>query len=149
MIRGSVWTRFCPVCRGELPERGNRRVRLPWKPGWALVHDGECYERVVAQGMLDLEPTRRPIDPVLLVQAQRRVMLLLSQPAKHSLEELHAIACERVALLAEKFNRDEAGYELDRSPEHLRELVQRVLVHDREVSGPGRTEGLIFGGRSS
>lgn len=47
------WPLVCPVCREPLPERGNRRVRIPWEGGrLRLVHAGACAEAVEAQGAL-------------------------------------------------------------------------------------------------
>jgi hypothetical protein len=140
----SFWPRKCPVCREELPERGNRRVYVSWKRGYRLVHAGACCDAIKAQGVLELE-RRQPdvVDAVTLVRARAAVQHLFDrdQPAQHTREYLLALARSRVlALLSEKFVGDEGPEDLDRSPEQLRKFVDRVLAHRPEVSAPTRTE---------
>ena len=50
---------ICPVCREPLPERGNRRVRIPWLGGkQRLVHEA-CAPRVEAQDALPVDQRRQ------------------------------------------------------------------------------------------
>lgn len=140
-----IWPRICPVCGDELPERGNRRVYVPWKRGYRLVHAGACFDAIDAQGVLAVTPVNekpRLLDPVLLVRARARVEALLArhEPVKHTPEDLAAIACERVACFQEQFVRDQGPEEIDRLYQHAAQLVDRLLVHAREVSGQARTE---------
>ena len=137
----SWWPRICPVCRQELPRTGNRRVRLPWRPGWALVHAGDCYDQVAAQGMLDLDRKPEPLSPLLQVRARTRVQALLQrhEPIKHTAEQLTAIACLRVVRLQEQLVRDESAKQLEHLDQHALDLVNRLLSHDRRVSGSPRT----------
>jgi hypothetical protein len=142
----SLWPSICPVCREELPERGNRRLYVPWKRGFRLVHAGACADAIDAQGVLDLE-RRQPelVDALTLVRARRSVQRLLDrdQPAEHTREELLAIVRSKVkALLDHHLAGDEGAEQLNRSPEQLRKLVDRVLAHGREVSAPARTDVL-------
>jgi hypothetical protein len=139
----SWWPRKCPVCRQELPERGNARRYVPWCRGFRLVHADACAAAIDAQGVLELDRRKAEVvDPVTLVRARAAIQRLLDrdQPVEHTLEHLIALACERVTLLAQKLVRDESADDLNRSPEQLRQLVDRVLAHRPEVSGPARTE---------
>ena len=102
------WTLICPVCREELPERGNRRVRIPWLSGrLKLVHDA-CAPLVVAQGVLESPPVT-PTDPVQLVRMRRVARLLGPSPAS-------PLAGVSVARLAQLFRREEEGRELVHQP---------------------------------
>lgn len=136
-----MWPRKCPVCREELPERGNRRVRVPGRSGWALVHAGECFDLVDAQGVLEFVPSAAGLSALEAVRARARVEALLQryEPVKHTREQLAVIACARVARLQQQFVGDESTEQFKRLHQHALKLVQRVLVHDGEVSGPGRT----------
>lgn len=72
MTRRPWWSVNCPVCLEPLPERGNRRVYVPWKRAFKLVHDGACADAIDAQGVLDLTPPkRRRLSPVQLVRARQ------------------------------------------------------------------------------
>lgn len=140
------WPRTCPVCLAELPETGNRRVYVPWKRGYRLVHAGECFDAIDAQQVLEattvVNEKPRRVDPVLLVRCRARVQALLEryEPLEHTREELTAIARLRVARLDQPLVRDESPEQLERLCHHARQLVDRVLAHGREVSAPARTE---------
>jgi hypothetical protein len=139
----SFWPRKCPVCREELPERGNRRVRVPGRRGWSLVHAGACAAAIDAQGVLDLAGKPYAVEPVLLVRARRAVQRVfdLYEPAQYATEELFALRRRLdVALDDEELPGDVGLQQLDRSPQQLRKLVDRVLAHRPEVSVPARTE---------
>lgn len=140
-----MWPRTCPVCRQELPERGNRRVYVPWKRGFRLVHAGACFDAIDAQGVLETTPAKpKPLDPLQAVRARSCVEALLQrhEPLKHTRQKLTAIACRRVVRLQEEFVRDEGPDQLERLQQHAAQLVHRFFGHDPEVSGPTRTEPL-------
>lgn len=143
-----IWPRICPVCRLELPERGNRRVYVPWKRGYRLVHAGECFQAIDAQGVLAVTAVNEKpqlLDSVTLVRARARVEALLArhEPLKHTTEDLAAIACERVARFQKQLIRDQGPDELERLHQHAAQLVNRFLAHAREVSGQARTEAIL------
>ncbi len=72
----SLWVRLCPACGEELPDRGNRRLRVPGRPGWRLVHAGGCAERIEAQLVLDTAPQPSRVDVVQRVKVRRMAQLL-------------------------------------------------------------------------
>lgn len=50
----------CPVCGEDLPERGNRRRRIPWRGGRKYLVHAACAERLDAEPQLELpEPETR------------------------------------------------------------------------------------------
>lgn len=50
----SFWPETCAVCRDELPERGNRRVPIPWLGGRRRLVHARCVGEVEAQATLDV-----------------------------------------------------------------------------------------------
>lgn len=141
------WPTICPVCREELPERGNRRLHVPGR-GLRLVHAGSCAEQVEAQGVLDLTspPPLRP-DPVLVAR-MRRFAELGHRRAVQSLDQdpqrFLALA-RRLADLPQPLARSERQQRLHDLLLDQRELLNHMrqlagLRHDREVCAPPRTE---------
>ena len=56
------WPPVCPVCSEELPERGNRRLPIPWLGGRVRLVHAACAPLVDAQGQLSPEPEPSPQD---------------------------------------------------------------------------------------
>lgn len=144
----SWWPQVCPVCREELPERGNRRVYVPWKRGFRLVHVGACFDAIDAQGVLDLERKVPPADPVLLVRMRRFAQLLGGEDERRKLTDEDRQSVRRIArLLAREDQVDVAGAPNERLQQRLLNRGQildlvRQLVHACEVSAPTRTEAI-------
>lgn len=165
-----LWPRICPVCREELPERGNRRVYVPWKRGFRLVHAGKCFDAIDAQGVLELD-RKAVFDPVRLARmraivraitrrypplgdaerlAVARVAKLLGREDERAeLVDERRECVRRVARLLARLDQvDGARAAEDRSEHRLLaddELVDNrsqlgQLAHAREVSGQARTE---------
>jgi hypothetical protein len=122
----SWWPRHCPVCRRELPERGNSRRYVPWvsPPGFKLVHAGACAEAIDAQGVLDLE---RP------VEWHTRTVLLIRRLAEFTIglppEDLQRIAVAKVAQLLGR--EEEGGEPLDEPLEDIGSLCRRLSALDQ------------------
>lgn len=136
------WTVKCAVCGEELPERGNRRVYVPWKRGFRLVHADDCAGLIEAQGVLDITPPKvKPLSPVQVMRARARVkaLLELGDPIKHAPEDLATIARLRVARLDQQLVRDEGPEELQRLRQDAVERLRRLLAHAAKSAGqPGR-----------
>jgi hypothetical protein len=159
--------RICPVCRQELPERGNRRRYVPWKRGFRLVHAGACADAIDAQGLLDLD---RPVEwetPTLQLMrrlaeftlglpleelpriAIAKVAQLLGregegrEPLHEPLEDIGAL-CRRLAALDQTEVARAFQHRLERRLLRGDQLPddrpQLALAHGREVSAPARTE---------
>ena len=142
----TMWPRTCPVCRQQLPERGNRRVRVPGYSGWRLVHDGACFEAIDAQAVLDLDAKpRATFDPVVLARMRRLARQLRTdrvQLVHGTLEDLVAVARAAVARLYQPLVREEAEKAVERRREQMLELAHRYAFHEREVCAPIRTAEL-------
>lgn len=61
---------ICPVCREELPERGNARRRIPWLHGRARLVHPDCARVVDAQGAIT-EPDGRLLGIKQLTRRRR------------------------------------------------------------------------------
>lgn len=146
----SFWPSKCPVCEEELPARGNRRVYVPWKRGFRLVHVGACFEAIDSQGVLDLEPKREQPNPRLLVLARRAVAECEAEAVKRVqqvAEGLSPAARRRLARLAQVLARDEGVNGSNQVGEYPRlsheqrlELCRRLVAHFSESCAPARTE---------
>jgi hypothetical protein len=132
-----MWTRICPVCREELPERGNRRRYVPWKRGFRLVHAGACAEAIDAQGVLELEQ-RKPdvVDVVSLVRIRRLAQLLRREGEGGELLGELFPDVHRLAVALAGLDQEHAG----RRPGYRTRELMRLLVQPAEVSAPARTE---------
>lgn len=136
----SWWPRNCPVCRQELPEKGNRRRYVPWLLGFRLVHADACAAAIDAQGVLELD--RKPdvgVDVVTLVRFRRLAQLVVRQGERGDVTrqlfpDVTPLARRLAALDQEEVGRGPA----DRSRELLKLLVQRpeVSVRRRTVTAP-------------
>lgn len=144
-----MWPRICPVCRQELPESGNRRVYVPWKRGFRLVHAGDCFERVDAQLVLEPAPVMQKPAPLLRVRIRRLAQLLGGEQERRQLTDEDRESVRRISrLLAREEHVDVAGDPDERLQHRLLNHSQvlhlmRQLAHQGEVSGPSRTEAIF------
>lgn len=143
----SYWPRICPICREELPERGNRRVYVPWKLGYRLVHAGACADVIDAQGVLDFEqkPGRRR-DPVLHVRIRRLAQLLGGEDQRRKLTHEDRESVRRIALLLAREDHVDVAHAPDERLQqgllNRRQILDlmRQLAHACEVSASPRME---------
>lgn len=132
----SWWPRMCPVCRRELPERGNRRRYVPWLLGFRLVHAGACADAIDAQGVLELDRQADVVDVVTLVRLRRLAQLVVGEGERGEITRELFPDVKRLARRLAGLDQEEGGGRLGYGP---RELLQ-LLVQRPEVSAPARTE---------
>jgi hypothetical protein len=145
----SWWPRKCPVCRLELPERGNSRRYVPWRRGFRLVHAGACAAAIDAQGVLELDRQPDRVDVVTLVRVRRLAQLLgreneRGELARQPLERVTALM-RRLANLEQPFVGGPLGDRRQRPLLRHNELVDhmRQLAHQPKACAPARTEARV------
>lgn len=142
----SLWTRVCPVCGVELPERGNRRLYVPWRRGYRLVHAGVCADQVEAQGVLELAGKPEVVDVVTLVRMRRLTQLLGREDERGELARQPGEDVLPLMRRLARLDQPEVGDGLaDRAQRPLLshdQLVHhmRQLAHPPQLCGPNRTE---------